>query len=106
MGGGSTSSTSSSLPSVPPEFKPLVTQSVNQLIAAQNQNPLTQYSQALPLQIAPESSYTQQGYTLLPQMLGPLPSQAPWVGMQPQIQQTIQGLNELAFNPRFRNPYL
>ena len=72
MGGGSDSTTTSTQSAeFPPEFRPLATGAVNQILALQEALPIAGFSGFSPRTIAPLSPLQQQGLSLVPSLLNP-----------------------------------
>lgn len=82
MGGGGGGQTSTSMPVIPAEFKPLVNASVQQLLGLQQALPITMFASFMPRPIAPMSPFYQEFMNLVPLM------QVPTAGIQTVFGQT------------------
>lgn len=70
-GGSDTTTTSTQKAEFPPEFRPLATAAVNQILGLQEALPISGFAGFSPRTIAPFSSLQQQGLSLVPSLLKP-----------------------------------
>lgn len=91
MGGGGTDTTSTANAEYPPEFRPLATGAVNQILAAQNANNLSWYTDRYPQNVANLSPIQRVTAEAIPYTLNPS-----W-GLQ-QMQNMTPGFNTASQN--------